>query len=70
MNKKVASFKYNGRSYEIDKLLDSETKEGFVYDLFDVTGVGAVSLAHFGMSHGVTEAELVEEAKRELELLV
>lgn len=39
LNKTVARFGFNGRRYEVDRLLDSYDtfNQGYVYDTFDVT---------------------------------
>lgn len=37
LNKKVASFKYNNRKYEVDLLLDSIGSGCQSYDIFDMT---------------------------------
>ncbi len=37
LNKKILSFLHDGRSYEVDKLLDASDKERDIFDIYDVT---------------------------------
>jgi len=71
LNKNVADFRYMGRKYEVDLLLDS-IKNGYAtYDIFDVTYDKRGELSgNFTLyqqeESGYTASEIIREAIKEL----
>jgi len=74
LNKTVADFKYKGRKYEVDLLLDSMCNGYTTYDIFDVTedidgkvyGVGHFELCQQN-EDDYMPSELIEMAKDEID---